>query len=355
MSEQRRIESRFMAPLIGAWAPSRAYLRTRRRAEMAAYIEALHVRRDYVLPGNWRIAVVEKIKPSKKPARIAFAFREQELSWASEIGSGLIPHGWRVARTAFLARVEEPAAGSFTGQILRVRPNLGTTLVFGFEEDAVCRFPESPFNENYSRVRALFSEVVPSAEFSLEMRGALLREQFVAGRLLRDVDIETRIRVVRQMLEHLATLPQLSDGEPKSEEIACRLALEPLLASSRGREAALAWLRDCPAAPSHGDLHATNIVFDGQQGVCLDFDSIGLRPRWADGLQLFFNLAATSSELSARFFGGAIDADLAKFLSSWGHPLPRDWKRLAFAAHVAAQGGKHLNRARGIESWFAIC
>ena len=149
-------------------------------------------------------------------------------------------------------------------------------------------------------LRAQMTHYLAAPRLEVVEDGAVSREELVDGDLLRAMSPEARKRILRRLLTDYGELTSgLAAGDSGALVAAAMVAVDRLPASSgcRGvvdsarpglQEASARW----PLVPSHGDLHADNLVVRRGRPVLIDFEHAGHMPFFYD----IFSLAMREAD-----------------------------------------------------------
>jgi hypothetical protein len=178
-------------------------------------------------------------------------------------------------------------SSSWGGTIVMLRGK--SRLVFRPQTSEILRFESRGYSGTYERLRREFAAAVPSAGFRIVHDGTAIEEELVDGVPLRNLEPRRAEEIIVRLLAQLGAAVEQwgAIGHGPSDawlRSAASSAPSPTAGGDLDR-GLIAWLGASPLVPSHGDLHGPNVIARPEP-VCIDFDTIDLRPAWFDGMTL---------------------------------------------------------------------
>lgn len=214
------------------------------------------------------------------------------------------------------------------------------SLAFFTKDSAVVRLSHSrKFDTEYIALRQKFSKFVPSASvLAIDDSEFALREEYVRGSSLSLCagDDELLIQSASTIFAGLRGLIRDDEGQDCTSHLAFCTSLDrSAFGGDRQTREMLEFLSPVRCIPSHGDLHAVNIIVREDSGdiVAIDFDSIELRPPWFDAVryvQYEVGRPLRKGRSVSPAVIGALDQSLEDLvrLATNSSALPNNWRSL---------------------------
>lgn len=303
---------------------------------------ALHLRRGRP-PAHLRLTT---LRPKGDPSFCALT-RERLKSWLA------FPIVTRVPRVRATGHRGIPPGQRFP---IALVPASRSMVLIDPEGGLVVRFlGDRPPRPEALRVRELMSRHVATPAIEPLPDGDGFREEFVGGRMLPDLDVDTRRDVLRHLMEGCASLcraeatgsaaPTLARALDAARASALPSALRRHLdrESDAIRDRARGW----PVAPCHGDLHHHNLVVADRKPILIDFDHAAYLTFFEDPVALMIREAYWGRpELLRSFLRGELDDVCKDLWAAAGVPYAVDEREtylfasiLTHAVHLATRDG----------------
>lgn len=220
------------------------------------------------------------------------------------------------------------------------------TLAFFTKDSCVVRFSRARrFDSEYIQLRQKFATFVPSASLlAIDESEFALREEYVCGSPLSHFadDDEILIQSASVIFAGLHGLILDNEGQDCTSHFAFCTSLDTsTFGGNRRTREALEFLSPVRCIPSHGDLHALNIIVREDFGgiVAIDFDSIQLRPQWFDAVRYVQYEVGRPLRKGQSVSPAVVEAldhnleDLVKTATGRAS-LPNDWRSLLAVGYL---------------------
>lgn len=223
----------------------------------------------------------------------------------------------------------------------------GASLAFFSDSREVVRLSRSrSFNEDYLAWRTEFSRYVPSADvLEISDDQAAIREEYVPGELLASTygHDDILLNSSHKIFSGLKDLTRYYEGPECTEQFAQFAAsVSQFQGFGCTLDDVFKFLSPIRCVPSHGDLHALNIIVrvGTMEPTAIDFDSVHLRPSWFDAVR-FVQYEVGRPLRKRRSISPAVvlalDEELAELVSlATGRPsLPTEWRCMVALGYLA--------------------
>lgn len=191
----------------------------------------------------------------------------------------------------------------------------------------------------YKQMRDQLQEVLPGPDFSVDIGRRIVRDRFVVGRRLSELDDASQLGAAERILDAMEPLAHPRHNASTTEFFSLRGMQAPIVTAlaeiktSVGAGDLFDAARRWPVVPAHTDLWTGNVLV-GDVGVYIvDWTPgrVGLAPFWYDALTLLLMNAVWPPDqprpgLAHSFFQGHFDQKLDTLFEAAGAE-PFDWYR----------------------------